>query len=636
MALNWIEITNVKRSEGKNAIARAAYNARERLVDERTNVVYDYRHLGEPEWRGILDPEHAPDWVTDREHLWNAVEKAEDRSTRRDTARLARDFKIALPEELNPEQRLALTKDYAADFVRKGMIVDVAIHAPHAHNDDRNFHVHMLTTTREIGPEGFGNKVRAWNDRAEFNRWKERWSELGADHLERAGFKLEADRFRDGHLSRRERARRAHNRGDLVHYERLLNEPEKHRGPAASAMERSGKRTRQGDLNREIQARNRVRGIPREIREAYYLSADEKSFAAVLDKKDMVLAWVTQADATSRAIDRRYTNQALLDLNPGEWVAVTARGHEYRLGPGTMGDSRRGVAEFMKPLEGNCLSLDDAHAEAKRRSLSPKVDRDEVIDKMMHPWKTVHMSVSNLPQNIQAQYGDPMSATHPTLVRQPKDHPRTALPYGADVSHVRGDGAQVWWAYNSIKSPEDLQRSLESRGFILARVSAEDAQHSDTQHQMAMRFGRYHPRLREGEYLAVSDKGQTYRFNDRTLGHELREIKAFMGRLDDKPMPSLREAQAAVQEKRQKEIAASERQSLPGDLSERESNSARVGRGTARLIGAAFEFVANGFEALFGRSMSREESTLVAVKQHELDIAAKQAKRDRGDDDRGR
>jgi hypothetical protein len=109
-----------------------------------------------------------------------------------------------------------------------------------------------------------------------------------------------------------------------------------------------------------------------------------------------------------------------------------------------------------------------------------------------------------------------------------------------------------------------------------------------------------------------------------------------MGRLDDKPMPSLREAQAAVQEKRQKEIAASERQSLPGDLSERESNSARVGRGTARLIGAAFEFVANGFEALFGRSMSREESTLVAVKQHELDIAAKQAKRDRGDDDRGR
>ena len=48
VALNWIEATIVKRSEGKNVIARAAYNARERLVDERTNVVYDYRHLGEP------------------------------------------------------------------------------------------------------------------------------------------------------------------------------------------------------------------------------------------------------------------------------------------------------------------------------------------------------------------------------------------------------------------------------------------------------------------------------------------------------------------------------------------------------------------------------------------------------------
>ena len=260
-----------------------------------------------PEWRGILDPESAPDWVTDRDQLWNVVEKTEDRSKHRDTAQLARDFKIALPEELNPEQRLALTKDYAADFARKGMIVDVAIHAPHAHNDDRNFHIHMLATMREIGPEGFGNKVREWNHKTEFYRWKERWSELGADHLERAGFKQEADRFRDGHLSRRERARRAHERGDLQHFERLLDEPERHRGPAASAMERNGKRTRQGDLNREVQARNRVRGIPREIREAYYLSADPGSFVAALEKKDMILARITEGDAANKAVDWAHT-----------------------------------------------------------------------------------------------------------------------------------------------------------------------------------------------------------------------------------------------------------------------------------------------------------------------------------------
>lgn len=373
VALNWIETTIVKRSEGKNAIARAAYNARERLVDERTNVVYDYRHLGEPEWSGILDPEYAPDWVTNREQLWNAVEKTEDRSKHRDTAQLARDFKIALPEELNPEQRLALTKDYAAEMDRKGMVVDVAIHAPHAHNDERNFHIHMLATMREIGPEGFGNKVREWNQKAEFRRWMERWSELGADHLERAGFKQEADRFRDGHLSRRERARRAYERRDLTHFESLLNEPERHRGPAASAMERDGKRTRQGDINREIQARNRVQGIPREIRQAYYLSTDAEGFAAALEKKDIVLARITRADSADRDLEWDRPDRYVPQYDIGEWVAVTERGHEYRLGPRTMGDSARGIAEFMKSTVGrDCPSLEEAVAEAKRRSLIPK------------------------------------------------------------------------------------------------------------------------------------------------------------------------------------------------------------------------------------------------------------------------
>ena len=642
LALHWIETTIVKRSEGKNVIARAAYNARERLVDKRTGVVYDYRHLGEPEWRGIFEPEHAPDWATDREQLWNVVEKTEDRSKHHEKAQLARDFKIALPEELNHDQRLALMRDYAAEFAHKGMVVDVAIHAPHADNDDRNFHIHMLATMREVGPEGFGNKVREWNQKAEFRNWMERWSELGADHLERAGFKQEADRFRDGHLSRPEKARRAHARGDLEHFERLLDEPEKHRGPAASAMERSGIRTHQGDLNREIKARNRIRGIPREIREAYYLGTDPKKFAAELDKKDMVLARVTEPDAASKAAEWGIDNRHVPQYNPGEWVAVTERGHEYRLGPGTMGDSARGIAEFMKPLDGqDCLSLEAAHIEAKRRSLVPKIDREEVIENMMRTSIVREAPITALPEREQQQYDheDRPFGTVAKTFTQPKDHSRTALPYGADMPNVRGDGAHVWWAYNSIKSPEDLQHSLESRGLVLARVTAEDASHSDTQHQMAMRFGRYHPRLHEGEYIAVSQRGQNYRFNDRTLGHELREIKAFMGKLDDKPMPSLREAQAAVQEKRQKEIAATEGRSQPRDrfdVHDLESKLMSVGRGSVKVVGIVFEFVSDGFESLFGRSISREERTLSEVTTHEDGKAGRRAKKDRGEDDRDR
>src|SRR5260370_30794173 len=132
----------------------------------------------------------------------------------------------------------------------KVMVVEVAIHAPHAYNDDRNNHAHMLLTMREIGPEGFGDKARQWNKTTEFDRWKEKWSELGAEHLERAGFHKEAERFREGQLSRPERTKRAHDRGDMEAFEQLLDEPRRHRGPEASGMEKNGRSTRISEINR--------------------------------------------------------------------------------------------------------------------------------------------------------------------------------------------------------------------------------------------------------------------------------------------------------------------------------------------------------------------------------------------------
>ena len=51
-----------------------------------------------------------------------------------------------------------------------------------------------------------------------------------------------------------------------------------------------------------------------------------------------------------------------------------------------------------------------------------------------------------------------------------------------------------------------------------------------------------------------------------------------MGQLDDKALPSLREAKAAVEEKRQKEITELNGQSLPGDLQKRGRASIRAGQ----------------------------------------------------------
>jgi hypothetical protein len=361
---------------------------------------------------------------------------------------------------------------------------------------------------------------------------------------------------------------------------------------------------------------------------------------AALEKKHMTVARITGRDVDDKTAEFAISDRYIPHYDFGTYVAVTEGGHEYRLGPMTMGDSARGIAEFMKATTGrDWLSLEDAKAEMKRRSLVPAIDRAAVIEKLMQKTVVQAVPIADLPQREQAQFEpeDRLFGHVDKTFTQPKNHPRNELPYGAEKLQPQAD-PQVWWAYNSVKTPEDFQRSLESRGFILARVTADDASRSKTQYWAAMRVGRYHPILKEGEYLAVGETGRIYRFNDQTLGHELREIKAFMGQLDGKSLPSLQEAKNAVEEKRQKEMVANTKERTgPRDSQDRASISIRrTVSATGRMAGMAFEFIANGFESLFGRSISREDRTLAEVTQHEAQAAGERAKRQRGEYERGR
>ena len=72
-------------------------------------------------------------------------------------ARLAKEVEIALPHELNKQQRQALVSEFCQSLVASyNVAVDVAIHAPHAHggSDERNFHAHILMTTEPPPQKG--------------------------------------------------------------------------------------------------------------------------------------------------------------------------------------------------------------------------------------------------------------------------------------------------------------------------------------------------------------------------------------------------------------------------------------------------------------------------------------------------
>ena len=154
MAIYHLSMQIISRSKGQSAVASASYRSGEKLVDERTSETKFYVRDVQPETM-ILAPSNSPDWVQDRNSLWNEVEKIEKRKD----SQLAREMNIALPKELSNEQQKELISNFVqSEFVDKGMIADVAIHR----DDKENPHAHVMLTMRTIDENGFGKKNRDW------------------------------------------------------------------------------------------------------------------------------------------------------------------------------------------------------------------------------------------------------------------------------------------------------------------------------------------------------------------------------------------------------------------------------------------------------------------------------------------
>ena len=213
MAIYHLRATMISRSAGRSATAAAAYRTAERIEDHRTGLVFDYRARGGVDHVETLAPADVPDWVQDRAALWNAVEQAETRKN----SQVAREIRVALPHELDHAQRVELVRDFCQrEFVDRGMVADIALHAPGREGDERNHHAHILLTTREIGPEGFTTKNRDWNAKELLEGWREAWARDTNHALERCGAETRVDHrtLEAQRVEAQERAAEARERGD--------------------------------------------------------------------------------------------------------------------------------------------------------------------------------------------------------------------------------------------------------------------------------------------------------------------------------------------------------------------------------------------------------------------------------------
>ena len=255
-AMFHLSVKPISRSAGRTATAAAAYRSGSLIVDERTGELHDYTRKRDvvQEGSGIVLPPGAPAWAEDRAALWNAAEAAEKRKD----ARVARDYEVAIPKELTKEQGIALVRDFAQGLVdRYGVAVDYNIHRDDLRKWDgsekgwQGYHAHVLTSTRKLGREGFGEKAEIelsdakrkslglGDGASEIERVREMWEVAANRHLEQANQAQRIDRrsLKDQGIDR---------------------DPTVHLGPGVTALERDGVSSRLGDINRQVVTENRV------------------------------------------------------------------------------------------------------------------------------------------------------------------------------------------------------------------------------------------------------------------------------------------------------------------------------------------------------------------------------------------
>ncbi len=303
----------ISRKSGRSATASSAYRNACKMIDERTGVEHDYTKKMGVVYSECFDKDNNE---LDRSELWNKAELVENRKD----ARTAREYIIAIPSELMPdypepipdlteeekkdsvkvaEHKLKVKQyrieseqaindaksfcgiDTARDFAKAlaekyEVAVDIAIHAPDSQGNNKNWHAHIMTTTRKVELTKDGVSL---TDKADIELSNKKLFELNKPKNQeqvkevREMWADTANRYLSDELKIDHRSYADQGKDQL---------PTVKLGWKASALERKGIKTDRGDINRDIKSDNeRIAELKSEI----YL---DKGRLSARNKKDEI------------------------------------------------------------------------------------------------------------------------------------------------------------------------------------------------------------------------------------------------------------------------------------------------------------------------------------------------------------
>ncbi|MDA8114891.1 MAG: MobA/MobL family protein [Acidithiobacillus sp.] len=590
MAIYHASTKPIARSAGRSAVAAAAYRAGTELVDARTGLVHDYTRKGGVERTEILTPDGLG---CERNALWNAAELAEKRKD----ARTAREWIVALPSELDAEQRAALARDFAQALVTwYGVVADLAIHAPDREGDHRNHHAHILTTTRQVsrGPDGalmLGDKAlielsdKALRERGlrcaadEVQAVRELWERTANAALERAGVAARID------------ARSLQAQG-------MDREATQHLGPAASEMERRGKASDRGDGNRTVLANNTER--VRLAAEIIDLQAERARIEAEREARRRKLVELEESlrnDADARIDLRQAYPAAGFHLGEREGRRVWIYPH------GDLGTERKAVFEARQAWNGRKQARQERERmEAEREARVEAQRREAILERArvrqgyrMDSWEIRERWSFRQQEREREREADRLLEEHER--QEQEEHALDDLVAAETAPGVRHPQRSRWreWRaqtlsrkYDPVYSAEMAERDIYCRwmpehGGLYLRLGKQEV--IDQGPLLLAKNGEMDIPL-----LIATAQGKGWNTLEFTGSPDFQEkaaVTALQAGLAVADADLAERAQALIEERREQErIEAAKRAGIPDSVGLARKVSSEVGRGLCDLIEA--------------------------------------------------
>lgn len=317
MAIYMATTKSITRSKGQSAVASAAYRSGKRLEDNRYGKIQDYSSRAGILSADIILPNSLKNQSSvttiDRQVLWNTAESAE----RRKDSRVAREWIVNLPFELPEDERKLLAHEFSQSLCDKyGVIADCCLHRPSEKEvargaDPRNFHAHIMLTTRQAALDDAGKIILGDKATIELSDTRRRslglsrvddeivelrqlWEQIANRYLTKYGIDLiDCRSYADRDL-------------DII--------PEIKMGKEATQMERDGIATEKGDINRAIRERNA------EVK-ALYEQAINSSEYRIAETERATAANARTTDDSQRRIDE---SQRVIDTTSDD-ITSTAQ-----------------------------------------------------------------------------------------------------------------------------------------------------------------------------------------------------------------------------------------------------------------------------------------------------------------------